>query len=230
MSKNENPNLQKEYRCYINLNLRGTILLIGKDLACELPYVNALIDGPLQGSERDEQGNHIIDEQMPTFCALLDYYREWLQLGSPDFFENHLISKRGLIAAAAERMGCEPKFVNAVRCRQVKKYNVENLFRCYYCQQVYARDETASQRECKYHKKDCTCRTIDKYGCSRIPFHSEQFLILLHLQRNIKQTREKMVGGCSTMLLNPRYDSFHIFTLRNSPGYAFLSLIKIFHI
>ena len=186
--------LQKEFRDYICLSFRGVPMWFGNDLVCELPYVNALVNGPLQGSERDESGNHIIDEQLSTFCELLDYHRQWMQEGCPEFMER-TIQKRGLIVAAAERMGCVPEFVQAIRTCGVKKYKIEDLFRCYYCNQVFARTEKSSQRECKYHRETCLCERKHKYGCTRLPFHSETPLDIAHKPAKDEHTGETIITG-----------------------------------
>ena len=161
-----------ELRNYISLNLRGKTMMFGKDIVCELPYIASLVSGPLQNSERDEHGVHIIDEQDTTFCMVLDRYREWLQLESPEYFDNQYISRRGLLVACAQRLGCEYKFVEALRCRRVVEHSIDDLYRCYYCNQVFSHTERDSQKECKYHSIGCNCKSY-KYGCTRLPYHSE---------------------------------------------------------
>jgi hypothetical protein len=156
---------------YIKINVRGTKMCMGKDLLCELPYIKGLLKSPMQNNERDDDGMLIIDEDPGILCCVIDRYREWLQLGCPEAFEDKT-PRRGLSVAFAQRMGFEEEFVEALSANFVKKYTQADLFRCFYCNGVFARNETSVQKECRYHNKDCECKFI-RATCTRLPFHSE---------------------------------------------------------
>lgn len=167
---------------FIKLNARGNKFLMGKDLLCELPYIKGLLESPMQNNERDDEGRLILDEDPGIICFVIDKYREWLQLGSPEAFEDKTI-KRGLAVAFAQRMGFEEEFVKALSANYVKIYTQADLFRCFYCNKVFARNEMGVNKECRYHEKGCGCNFPTRINCTRLPFHSETPLDIANLPR-----------------------------------------------
>ena len=72
-------------------------------------------------------------------------------------------------------MAFEPEFVRALSNKRIKIIDRTDLYKCFYCKQIYARNETASMKECRYHGHDCMCSDPHKsYSrCCRLPYHSE---------------------------------------------------------
>ena len=159
---------------FIYFNLRGKAKYIGRDLVELVPYLNALVNGKMQNSPKDEHGRYMIDENSTTFFYVIDKYREWLQLGQPKSLATQYSSSlRGLPVSLAQRMSFEPEFVNALNSTTIKEYTEDDLYKCYYCNQIFARNERSSMKECTYHKDGCTCRSNSYSKCSRLPYHSE---------------------------------------------------------
>lgn len=161
---------------FIRFNFRGTISFVGKDLVEMVPYMNALANGPIANSPRDENGYLMIDEQPNLFYCVLDRYRDWLESDQPDSFDTH-INSRGLCVSLARRMAFEPEYVKALSRKTVKTIDKNDLYVCYYCDKIFARNESSSMKECKYHKIRCDCNLERSYSsCCRLPYHSEEKL------------------------------------------------------
>ncbi len=162
---------------FVIINFRGTHCFLGKDTIEMLPYLNALVNGPLKGSQIDENGYLKVGEASTYIYLLVDLYRAWMQEGCPRFMFNcNGILNYMVILALAQRMGCKKKFINAMRRSTKKLINNDNNFRCYYCHNVFSLDEKL--RECKYHDKNCNCRDFRRFGCCRIPCHSAKAIEL----------------------------------------------------
>jgi hypothetical protein len=71
-------------------------------------------------------------------------------------------------------MAFETEFVKALSSKRVNIIDERDLYECYYCQKIFAKNESASIKECRYHSLHCMCRNTDtSYGkCCRLPYHS----------------------------------------------------------
>ena len=136
------------------VNFRGKAYYVRKDTIEMIPYMDSLFNGPMKNSDRDSYGNLVIAEAAVHFFLLVDYYRGWLQKGSPTYIKD--CYRRGLMSSIAERMGMPTEFVTALL--NEKQINEIDLYRCYYCHKIFTRNGSDRQRECRYHAKGCTCR------------------------------------------------------------------------
>ena len=172
------PNLepmQKKHQAFIYLNCRGAETLISRESAELIPYINSLINGPFKNNPHDKKGYIIIDESASSLFYMIDMYRAWIESGNPSSLALSLNrtspgTQQYLHASIARRLGFEDEFVNAL-IKPKKTLTIDSdLFVCYYCKNIYSKDERKAYEECDYHTNQCSCR-FNK-GCRRIPCHS----------------------------------------------------------
>ena len=72
-------------------------------------------------------------------------------------------------------MAFAPEFVRALSNKRIKIIDKSDLYKCFYCKNIYAKNEYFSMKECRYHGVDCVCSNqTGKYSqCERLPYHSE---------------------------------------------------------
>lgn len=160
---------------FLTISFRGEKRYMHKDMLFFVPYLESLVNGPLQGSvSRDETGAIMVDENARHFFDLVDLYRHHLE----NKHEYIRISEcRGLYISMAKRLGFDCEFIKVLG-NDSKKYGPDDLFKCVYCGNIYAHREENAKRECRYHSETtCKCiRPSRRTGCSRIPFHSSTLL------------------------------------------------------
>lgn len=175
----------EDHNPFIIINFRGKKKYIRKDLIEMVPYLYNLLNSPLQGNARDDEGNLIVDEDSYVFFSLVDHYRCWLEKGRPTRSLNIFGHKtvEPLYSSVARRMGFETEFIDSILSKL--PIDEEDLFNCYYCGKTYAHGERITEKPCEYHHENCDCKSsISSRKCGRVPFHTP---IPIKIAKRIKQ-------------------------------------------
>ena len=132
---------------YITLSFRGHLYKCGKQTLALVPYIRALLESECEKKEVDDNGYILIDEYPDRLFRVVDYYRGWLQSDQPKYLDVH--ASRGLYTSIAERMGFEQEFIKALLTPDFfdPKEHEDELFKCYYCQQIFIHGEKEIRRE-----------------------------------------------------------------------------------
>lgn len=176
-NENGEPCIKKiKQKDFVYLNCRGTETIISKDSAELIPYIDLLINGTFKNNPCDKKGNLIIDESSGSLFYMIDMYRAWLEGNKPKSLGLSMTrvspgTQQYLYASIARRLGFEKEFIDAIVTPK-SSVRKKDYFSCYYCKNIYAKNEKRCMDECSYHGLGCECRYSYR-GCRRIPYHSE---------------------------------------------------------
>lgn len=161
---------------YRTLNFRNKTISFHKDTFMVIPYLNNLCNVDSVGDFAiDDNGILCVDESWETAIKLIINYRVWLQDNKPSHIHSDycLDSQRIIVVDCGKRFGVDPKFLKAMTPAAPHENRCDNMFLCYYCGNVYLKDEYQVKEECRYHSSDCKCLDPYSKGCARVFIHSE---------------------------------------------------------